>query len=113
MSRLRYNNISGTAAANGLTFANGSTFLGTWVSAPAFPSIGYPDIAVIVVDPGTANEEIVYLASYTAGATIGTFVRSQEGTTGVAHSAVAWVHGPTAADMKSAASREAAASNWR
>jgi hypothetical protein len=100
MGVIRTNNISGTASGNGITFANGSTTSGSWASAPAFATIAAPDIAKIVVEPDTANEEIVYLTAYTAAATSGTFTRAQEGTTGRAHSATAWVHGPTAADFK-------------
>jgi hypothetical protein len=99
VARLQLNNIFGTAAGNGLTFVNGSTTAGTWASAPGFPTIAYPDLAVVIVDYGTANEEIVYLTAYTAAATSGTFLRGQENTSGVAHSAAAWNHGPTALDF--------------
>jgi hypothetical protein len=105
VSRLRFNNISGTAAGNGLTFTSATTTTGTWASAPAFPAIVFPDFAVVVVNPDQANEEIVYLTAYTPGATSGTFSRAQEGSTGAAHSGEAWVHGPTADDFKSAPSR--------
>lgn len=100
MARLRLNNVGDPkGTANPITFADGSTTTGTWTSAPSFATIASPDYAVIVVEPDTANEEIVHLTAYTAGATTGTFTRAQEGSTGVAHAAKAWVHGPVANDF--------------
>ena len=98
MTRLRTNNLSGTAAGNGITFADGSTTTGSWASAPGFATIVAPDFYVVVVEQDTANEEITYLTAFTSGATSGTFTRAQEGSSGVAHSATKWVHGPTARD---------------
>lgn len=100
MARLKLNNISSFGLTNLITFANGSTTTGTWMSSPPFPTIAANDYAAIVVEADTANEEIVYLwGPWTAGATSATtFTRAQEGTTGIAHSATVWLHGPTALD---------------
>lgn len=104
MARLRINNQSDKTSGT-LTFADGSTTTGTWGVAPGFATITAPDFYVLVVDPDTANEEVVYLTAYTAAATTGTFTRAQEGTSGVAHSAKPWVHGATASDFKSPSTR--------
>lgn len=98
MTRLRFDNISSFGSSNPITFANGSTATGSWASAPPFPTIASPDFAVVVVNADTAQEEIAYLTAYTSGATSGTFLRGQEGTTGLAAAASPWHHGPTAAD---------------
>jgi hypothetical protein len=97
--RIRLDNISSFGLVNPITFANGSTATGTWASAPAFPTIAAPDYAVVVVESDTGQEEITYLTAYTSGGTSGTFLRGQEGSTGIAHSATAWLHGPTALDF--------------
>ena len=98
--RLRYNNLAslGTSPANAITFADGSTTTGSWVSDPGFPTIAAPNYAAVIVDP-QGTEEIVYLTAFTATNTSGTFVRAQEGTSGAAHSSKAWSHGPTAYDF--------------
>lgn len=97
--RLRYNNIFGTSAANPITFSSGGTTTGSWVSSPGFPTIASPNYVAIVVEPNTANEEIVYLTAYTSGGTSGTFTRAQEGTSGITHTATAWSHSPTVFDF--------------
>jgi hypothetical protein len=101
MARLRLNNISSFGATNPITFADGSTVTGTFSSAPGFATIVSPDYYALTIEPDTANEEVVYLTAFTSGATTGTFTRAREGSTGVAHSATAWVHSPTSADFVS------------
>lgn len=113
MTRLRANNISGTASGNPITLSSGGTTTASWPSAPVFPTIVAPDYYTIVVEPDTANEEIIYLTAFTAAATSGTVTRAQEGTAGVTHTATAWVHGATAADFKSPASRQSAYTSFR
>jgi hypothetical protein len=99
VARLRFNNLSSFGTTNPITLSSGSTATATWSSTPGFPTIAAPDFAVIVVEPDTANEEILYLTAFTSGATTGTVLRAQEGTTGITHTATAWVHGPTALDF--------------
>lgn len=113
MSEIRVNNVSGIVGGNTITLSSGGTTTATFVSAPAFPTITYPDFAKIVVEPDTANEEIIYLTAYAAAATTGTVIRGQEGTAAIAHSTAAWVHGPTAADYKNSAVRLFAACHFR
>jgi hypothetical protein len=103
--QLRLNNVFGTAAGNPCTLAagSGSTTI-TWSSAPAFPTITLGvSSARLVIEAGTANEEIVLLTAYVSGGTTGTVVRAQEGSTAIAHTATAWLHGPSALDFPSAA----------
>lgn len=111
MSRLRFNNVSNLTSGT-ITLSSGGT-TATFGAAPAFTTIAAPDIAVIIVEPDTANEEVIYVTAYTAAATTATVLRGQEGTASVAHSSAAWVHGPTAADYKTAASRMFATANFR
>lgn len=95
MARLRYNNASGTL---GGALTNAGTTIPFGV-APSFATIVSPDTIALTLEPGTANEEIVSLTAYTAGATTGAIARGQEGSTGVSHAnASAWVHGPTAVE---------------
>lgn len=117
MARLRFNDISSFGTTNPVTLTNGGT-TATFASAPAFPTIASPDYAVIVVEPDSANEEIVQITAYTSGATTATVVRNFEATSGgangsPAHTSVVWVHGPTAADFKSAATRVFSRQNFR
>jgi hypothetical protein len=74
----------------------------SWSTAPAFGLISLPDYAPIIAEPDTANEEIMWLIGYVPGATTGLVIRnaevSQSGAGAITHSAVAWVHGPTALD---------------
>ena len=111
MSRLRFNNISNLTSGTVTLTSNGTT--ATFASAPGFPTIAAPDIAVIIVEPDTANEEVIYVTAFTASGTTATVTRAQEGTSSIAHSSVAWVHGPTASDYKTAASRIFATANFR
>lgn len=105
MTRLRHNDISSLGIANPITLASSTTTSCSWTSAPLFPvSISWPDYAVLVVEPDTANEEIVWLTGWTLGATSGTVVRVAEKSAGgtpvpITHSAVAWTHGPTLQDL--------------
>lgn len=118
MSRLRFDGVSGTASGNPITLSSGTTNVCSWSTAPAFTSISAPDYAVISVEPDTSNEEIVYLVGYTTGGTTGLVQRLAEvsagGTvTAITHSAVAWVHGPSALDFKSAPTRTYARTAFR
>lgn len=113
MSEIRVNNISGTASGNAMTLSSAGATSCTWTSAPAFPTIASPDFAKIILEPDTANEEVVYLTAFTSGATSGTVTRAQEGSAAITHSAVSWVHGPTANDFKSSATRLFAAGHFR
>jgi hypothetical protein len=103
MGRLRFNDVSSIGSTNPITLAlNGTT--AAWASAPRFPTITAPDYAIVVVEPDTAQEEIVQLTAYVLGATSGTVVRNFEPTQGganaaPAHTATFWCHGPTAADF--------------
>lgn len=100
-TRLKYNNVGDvTGSANPATLSTSTTTTITWPSAPSnLPTIASPDYVVLVLEPNTVNEEIVYLTAYTAGATSGTVTRAQEGTTGQIHTSVAWVNGPTLSDF--------------
>lgn len=100
--RLFFDNVSSFGTDNPLTFADDSTTTGTFNSPPPFPTIngaGGFDYAVVTNEPDTDDEEITYLVAFTEGDTTAEFIRAQEGTTGVAHSATPWIHGPTALDF--------------
>jgi hypothetical protein len=105
MTRLRHNDISSLGTANPITLSSATTTTCSWTSAPSLPlSISWPDYAALVVEPDTANEEIVWLTGWTKGSTSGTVVRMAEpspgGTaTAIAHNATAWTHGPTSFDI--------------
>ena len=99
MARLRFINISGAEATNTITISSTSTTSVSWSASPSFPTIATPDYAVIVVQPDTANEEIIYLTAFTAAGTSGTVVRAQEGTSGATYTGTAWIHGPTVLDF--------------
>jgi hypothetical protein len=105
MTRQRHNDISSLGAANPITLSSATTTTCSWTSAPSFPlSISWPDYAVLIVEPDTANEEIVWLTGWTLGSTTGRVVRMAEPSPGgtpvpITHSSVAWTHGPTAQDL--------------
>lgn len=110
MSRLRLNDVLGSASGNPITLTSGTTTTCSWSSSPAFPLISPPDLAVIVVEPDTTNEEILYLRGFTPGATTGLVTRAAEpnqggSQVGITHTAVAWIHGPTAYDLRQPATR--------
>lgn len=104
--RVRLNNVFGTLGA---LMTNVATTI-DFGSAPAgLISMDATKHLAIIIEPDSANEEIVYLTTYTAGNSTGTIARGQEGTTAVQHLANApWIHGPTKRDM--AAGRAAYAS---
>lgn len=119
MSRLRQNGIW-SGSTNLLTIsATGTTV--NFVSAPLFvASIAYPDLAVIIAEPDTPNEEIMWLLGWTLGATSGFVQRAAEAAPGgvalnspIAHTSVQWRHGPTAYDYRQPSQRHFARSNWR
>ena len=99
MSRLRYNNQSGTLGA-ALTAAG--TMI-TFASAPNFATITSPDYIPIEIGGGTSAYELVYLTAYTAGATTGTITRAAEDSTNwpaAAHAASSgWAVAPTVQDF--------------
>jgi hypothetical protein len=74
------------------------------LSAPSFPrAISLPDFLPITVEPGTANEEIIWLVGWSPGGTTGLVVRNAEvsdyGSGAITHTSVAWQHGPTNLDF--------------
>ena len=94
--RLRYNNQSGSLGAS---LSSGGTTI-TFGAAPGFATIVSPDYIPLVLEYGSTTEEIVWLTAYTAGATTGTIVRGQEGSTGISHSSgVSWANNATAFDF--------------
>lgn len=102
MARLRYDNIFGTATGNPITCPSGAG-TATLASAPGpgtLPAVTGSDFIVLIIEPGTVNEDIRY-AQYSGSGTSLTVGTAQEGTTGISHSGVAWAHGPTAADFAS------------
>ena len=99
MARLRFDNIFGTSTGNPITCPAGAG-TATLSSAPGLPAITGPDFIVLIIEPGTANEDIRY-ATYSGSGTSLTVTAAQEGTTGISHAGVAWAHGPTAADFAS------------
>lgn len=104
MARLRLDNIGDpTGATNPITLSDPTTPTVRWRLAPGFPTITGSDYYVIISEPGTESEEISYLVAFTQGATTGTVVRAQEGTTGIAHVGKPWVHTATALDFGPAA----------
>ena len=104
MGRKRYNNCSGTLVTSGTDVTNStSATVINFVAAltangTAVPTLTGSDYIALTLDPGTANEEIVYLTAYTSGATTGTVTRAQEGTTGKTHPSGAWAVTPTVTD---------------
>lgn len=98
MSRLRYNNQAGLLGGDpGITGTN--LLFGT---APDFATLVAPDNILLILDPGTALFEIVYLTAYVAGATSGTVIRQAEDSghwPAVAHPSGRWAHGPVASDF--------------
>lgn len=102
MARLRYDNIFGNATGNPITVPSGAG-TATLASAPGpgtLPAVTGSDFIVLIIEPGTVNEDIRY-AQYSGSGTSLTVGTAQEGTTGIAHTGVAWAHGPTAADFAS------------
>lgn len=94
--RIRRNNESGTLGA---ALAAGDTTI-TFTVAPGFATLQAAEYISLILEPDTPNLEIVWLTSYTAGATTGTILRAQEGTTAIFHaSGVTWKHGPTTQDF--------------
>lgn len=101
MAVLKINNVGDTTGSvNPITLSSIGATTATWPSAPAnMPTVASPDILKLVVEPGTPNEEILYVTAFTAGASSATVTRAQEGSAARAHSATPWAHGSTAADF--------------
>lgn len=99
-TRLRYNGLQAalgaaisSTSATSISFAAALQSMGTNI-----PTLGDEYLAL------TIDDEIVHLTAYTSGATSGTIVRGQEGTTAATHgNGVAVVHGPTALDFSAPA----------
>jgi hypothetical protein len=87
--RVRQNFISGT----GLTCTNAATSI-TQAGFSALPTIDTTNYCVLICE-----SEIMWVTAHTAASTTVTVVRAQESTAAVAHSNVAWQHGPTAQDL--------------
>lgn len=97
MARLRFNNQFGTITDNPLTL--GSTAFNSAALA-ALPAVVAPDYVVVVLEPDTANEEVVWITAHTASATVATIWRGREKTAAVAHNVTSlWRHGPTVRDF--------------
>ena len=96
--RFRDNNISDLQGSNlaSIPSGSGSTTV-TWQTAPALPTLAYPDYAVLVWEPDTANEEVNYITAYTAGDTTGTVIR---GSSPIAHTLKPWHISATALDYQ-------------
>src|SRR5215469_2241092 len=103
MARLRYNNAAGTLGSPALT--NTATTI-TFASAPPFATLVSPNYIPLALDPPqgpspSPSFEIVWLTAYTAGATKGTILRGQEGTTAIAHNVGAvWAQAVTLVDIQ-------------
>jgi hypothetical protein len=96
-TRLRYNGLQAAlGAAISSTSATSITFAAALQSMGAnIPTLGAGEYIALTID-----DEIVHLTAYTSGATSGTIVREQEGTTAATHSNGATVvHAPTAQDF--------------
>lgn len=99
--RLRYN---GQRGATGVALLSTDTAVTNLFGVvPGFATIVAPDFIPLVLEPNTANMEIVYLTAYTSGSRSGTIARAQEDATlhpAVAHAlGVTWDHGPTINDF--------------
>src|SRR5579871_4235885 len=99
MGILRLNDLSSVPGGTMITLtSNGTT--ATFSADPHFPTFAAPDILKVIVEPNTANEEVIYITSWTAGNTSGPCLRNaeavQNGLGSIAHTGVGWVHGPTA-----------------
>jgi hypothetical protein len=100
VSRLRANNQAGMTGALLDAGSGTEVITGLFAVAPSFATLVSPDYYVLVLEPNTANYEIVWLTVYTAGSPNGSILRGQEGTSPVTHAAgVSWEHGPTAQDF--------------
>lgn len=96
MSRLRFNNVQGTLGAPLTNSATTLTLAAVWPQT----TVVSPDYVVLIVEPGSANEEVIYGTPTSASTTVNNLVRGAEGpNAGIAHaSGVVWIHGPTALD---------------
>lgn len=69
----------------------------------AWPTVTNPDTLTLVIEPDTANEEIVYVTAHTAASTSATILRAQESTTDITHASGSVVkHMITGADLQEA-----------
>lgn len=84
---------------------NGSLSAGatsaTITGANNLPVIASPNVLTLVIEPDTANEEIVTVTAHSSGSTSVTIVRGQESTSDITHaSAVTVKHMVTARDLQ-------------
>lgn len=95
--RLRANNQS---AKLGAPLGVGDTTI-NFGTIPSFQAVGGSDYYAISLDFGQTNFEIVHLTGFLPGATTGTIVRGQEGTTAQVHQqgVCVWFSGPDALDF--------------
>ena len=105
MTRLRYNNETGTLGA---ALTNSGTTITFSTPLPDFATITGSDYIVLALDAGTPSYEIVYLTAYTASTTTGTITRQAEDSAhwpAVAHNATTgtWACVPTTTDYTPAA----------
>lgn len=69
----------------------------------AWPTVSSPNTLTLVIEPDTANEEIVYVTAHTANSTSATILRAQESTTDITHASGSVVkHMITGADLQEA-----------
>lgn len=102
MARLRYNGVRATLGADLLTAGTTITFAAPLAHEDGSVATltGSDYLALTILDSAGDPEEIVHLTAYTSGASTGTVLRAQEGTTATDHDTGAKViHGPTVADF--------------
>lgn len=81
-----------TAGSTSISLSNGS-----------WRTIASPDTLTLVVEPDTANEEIVYVTAHTSGSTSATIIRAQESTADITHPSGSVVkHMITGSDLQEA-----------
>jgi hypothetical protein len=75
----------------------------------AWPTVSSPDTLTLVIEPDTANEEIVYVTAHTSGSSSATIIRAQESTADITHANGSAVkHMITGADLQEAHTHMAA-----
>lgn len=71
------------------------------LSSNNFPVVSAPDTLTLVIEPDTANEEIVTVTAHASGSNTATIVRAQEGTSNITHASGSVVkHMVTARDLQ-------------
>lgn len=87
----------------GITASQTSASITPDAASLPLPAVVAPNIFVVILEPDTVNEEIVWITSCSASATSGfTMLRGQEGSASVSHlTGVPYKHGPTTQDFNS------------